>query len=59
MLRWIRLYKFARALMAGIDTRKEQDAVATYVADHLNAEGKLGVTEWAAVGRMLGILGKR
>ena len=59
MLRWLRLYKFARSLVRNLDTRAEQDAVAYYVAANLNDEGKLGVTEWGTVGKMLGILGKK
>ncbi len=59
MMRWFKLYKFARAVVANLDTREEQDEAVAFLTDNLNSEGKLGVTEWTQFGKMLNILGSK
>ena len=55
----MKLFRLGKSLVKNLNEWSEVNAVATYVAEHLNEKGKLGVTEWTHVGELLAMFGKR
>ena len=54
-----RLFKFGKSLTANLNTWAEVDMIQRYLADHLNEQGKLGITEGSTLLKMLGLLGSK